>query len=401
VIGGAGPRLRALKRPLPQPITGVRPMASVSPDLHESPAATDEACERFLALVAQARETQLADNLDHLFHPWGHELPDPAGEQERVAEQLAILARCGTIWERMDDERSRDLLLRFLAYRALGPAHVRLELEPLPYRRSVTALTAQMAEKVGLLGVPGMPFEWQFHLYNLAQAGYPLRIVGQPLPLASTFLFSQYAYRDEHVPARPRPGDVAVDAGGCWGETALWLAHMVGAEGRVHTFEPAPRNRDLLARNLSLNPLHANRVTVWEHVLGARRGETAWIANRMAAGVTVRDELAKVHSWDQSEHALELRTETIDALVAQGAIERVDFLKVDVEGADVGVLEGAAETIRAFRPRLAIACYHKPDDLVQIPEAIASLGVEYRWHLQCSTMVEIDTVAFAVPVEPA
>jgi FkbM family methyltransferase len=360
-----------------------------------------EACERFLALVAEARTTHLADNLDHLFHPWGHVPPDAAQADERIAAELAVLARCGTLWSRLGDEDGRALLLRFFAYRALGPAHVRLQLEPLEYRRAVIGLSAQMAEKVGLLGVPGMPFEWQFHLYNLARAGYPLRVVGQPLPLASTFLFSQYAYRDAAVPARPRRGDVAIDAGGCWGETALWLAHMVGAEGRVHTFEPTPRNRDLLTRNLSLNPSLATRVTLWEHPLGARRGETVWLADRMAAGSAVREQIEQVHSWDATPDALELRIETIDALVAEGGIDRVDFLKVDVEGADLGVLEGAAETIRAHRPRLAIACYHKPDDLVRIPDLLASLGVEYRWYLQCSTMVDIDTVAFALPVDAA
>ncbi len=364
----------------------------------EAGTASADACERFHVLLAEARATHLADNLDHLFHPWGHPLPEPAQEDDRVAAELAVLEQMGTIWQAMGDEQSRELLLRFLAYRALGPAHVRLQLEPVHYRRSVVALSATMAEKVGLLGVPGMPFEWQFHLYNLARAGFPLRVVGQPLPLASTFLFSQYAYRDETIAARPRPGDVAIDAGGCWGETALWLAHMVGNEGRVHTFEPTPRNRDLLARNLSLNPALASRVSTWEQPLGATRGETVWLADRMAAGATLRDEIAKVHSWDGSEQALELQTETIDALVAEGGIDRVDFLKVDVEGADLGVLQGAAETIRAHRPRLAIACYHKPDDLVQIPDFIASLGVEYRWYLQCSTMTEIDTVAFAVPV---
>lgn len=364
-----------------------------------APTVPQEALDRFEALIAQARRTHLADNLDHFFHPWGHELPDPEQTDERVAEQRAILAQEHTIWDCMGDAVSRELLLRFHAYRALGPAHVRLQLEPVAYRRSINAMNAQMAEKVGLYGLGSMPFEWQFHLYNLARAGFPLHVLGQPLPLASTFLFSQYAYRDAAAGAHPKPGDVAIDAGGCWGETALWLAHTVGAEGHVHTFEPAPRNRDLLSRNLQLNPLHANRVTVWDHVLGARRGETVWLANRMAAGATVRDELAKVHSWDQTDQALELRTEAIDELVLGGAIERVDFLKVDVEGADLGVLEGAAETIRRDRPRLAIACYHKPDDLVRIPDFVASLSVEYRWYLQCSTMVDIDTVAFAVPLE--
>ena len=71
-------------------------------------------------------------------------------------------------------------------------------------------------------------------------------------PLASTYLFSQYAYRDAAAGARPLPGDVVIDGGGCWGETALWLAHVVGPDRvRAHCFEPTPSNRALLADNLA------------------------------------------------------------------------------------------------------------------------------------------------------
>lgn len=345
--------------------------------------------DAFLALVDDARETHLADNVDYLFSPWGVELPDPAGEDERIERQLEVLDRCGTFWDALGDEESRQLFLRFLAYRALGPAHVRLQLEPGDYRRQVIALTAGMLRQAGLLGAPGMPFEWQFHHYDLHATGCPVQILGQPLPIASTFLFSQYAYRDPAVPARPRLGDTAIDAGGCWGETALWLAHSVGSGGTVHSFEPTPRNRDLLHKNLSLNPSLQLRVKVWDAPLAAEAGERVWIRNTIAAGATMQD-----HSVDDS---VELTTDTIDAMVARGEIDAVDFIKVDVEGADLGVLQGAADTIRSQRPRLAIACYHKPDDLAVIPDFVASLGVEYDWYLQCSTMTDIDTVAFAVP----
>ena len=80
------------------------------------------------------------------------------------------------------------------------------------------------------------------------------------------------------------------------------------------------------------------------------------------------------------------------------SIERVDFIKLDVEHFDLGVLQGAAETIRTQRPRLAISIYHRPDDLATIPAFVDSLGVAYRWYLQCSTMTDIDTVAFGVPI---
>ncbi len=363
-----------------------------TPEPAAVPSAMADARGAFLQVVADSQTRCLPDNLDPLFHPYGHELPDPDGAGARLVEQLEILERATVLWRQLGDAESRRLWLRFLAYRALGPAHVRLQLEPLEYRRSVIALTAQMMRQPAALGTPGMPFEWGLHHYDLRPAGIPIEVIGPPLPLASTYLFSQYAYRDEAAGARPRPGDVAVDAGGCWGDTALWLAHAVGAEGRVHTFEPSPRNRSLLEANLRLNPALAPRVHVHPTPLGAHAGETVWIDNVIAAGATVREQ-----AGDRAA-SVQLSTDTVDALVQRGEIERVDFLKVDVEGADLGVLQGAAETIAQQRPRLAIAAYHRPDDLVSIPEFIASLQVEYRWYLQCSTMTDVDTVAFGVPV---
>ncbi|MGH2895828.1 MAG: FkbM family methyltransferase, partial [Solirubrobacteraceae bacterium] len=215
-----------------------------------------------------------------------------------------------------------------------------------------------------------------------------------PLPLASTMAFSLYAYRDESVPARPRHGDIVLDAGGCWGDTALWFAHAVGPEGMVHTFEPTPGNRKLLDQNLALNPALAQRIRVWSDPLGPQLGAEVWMPDVIAAGATLQAE-ATAGDFE----LLPMRTQTIDALVRDAAIPRVDFLKVDVEGADLGVLEGAAETIASQRPRLAIACYHKPDDLVAIPDFVAGLGVDYRWYLQCSTMTDVDTVAFAVSAD--
>jgi FkbM family methyltransferase len=349
---------------------------------------------RFLQTVAVAQATHLPDNIDYLFAPHGVELPDPALVGERLDEQLSILERATTLWNALGDESSRELLLRFFAYRALGPAHVRLQLEPGPYRRTVIALGAQALRKGFVTHFPALPVEWQVHHYDLRPFGLPFEVIGSPLPLASTMAFSQYAYRDESVPARPRHGDVVLDAGGCWGDTALWFAHAVGPEGMVHTFEPAPGNRQLLDQNLTLNPALAQRIRVWSDPLGPQSGVEVWMPDVVAAGATLQAD-----ATPGTFEVIPMRTQTIDELVGNGTTPRVDFVKVDVEGADLGVLEGAAETIRSQRPRLAIACYHKPDDLVVIPDFVAGLGVEYRWYLQCSTMTDVDTVAFAVPAD--
>jgi FkbM family methyltransferase len=347
---------------------------------------------RLLQMVLECRAERPLDNFDHFFAPMGVELPDPAGEGERLAELLALLPRMVCFWQRLGDDASREVFLRFLAHRVLGPVHVRLQLEPAEYRGAIQLLNARLMEKPNALPLPGIPLEWMFNLYDLRPAGVPVRVIGQPLPLASTFVLGQYAYRDGAVDARPHAGDVALDVGGCWGDTALFLAAAVGSEGRVISFEPTPANRDILTMNLSLNPELATRISVCDAAASSSVGELVYIPNRVSAGATVRNER-------EGDDMVALQTVTIDALVAEGTIPRVDFLKVDVEGADLGVLEGAAETIRSMRPRLALACYHKPDDLATLPGFVNSLGVEYRWYLQCSTMTPVDTVAFGVPVD--
>jgi FkbM family methyltransferase len=349
----------------------------------------------FLQVVAEAQQTHLADNMDMLFEPWGRELPDPAGAGARLAVQLEVLDRCGTLWDGIGDAESRAVLLRYLAYRALGPAHVRLQLEPGPYRRAVIGMTAQLVREVAVAGMPGMPFEWAHHVYDFAPTGVPLRVAGPPLPLASTLVFSQYAYRDaEAAPrARPLPGDVALDVGGCWGETALWLAHEVGAGGHVHTFEPSSQNLLLLASNLERNSALVSRISVHASPLAAQAGREIWVDDAVAAGATTHDEAPDAGGRAVTPAV----TDAIDALVARGALDRVDFVKVDVEGAELEVLRGAAHTLRTQQPRLALAAYHRPDDLAVLPAFVASLGLDYCWHLQCSTMTDVDTVLFGVP----
>jgi FkbM family methyltransferase len=181
-----------------------------------------------------------------------------------------------------------------------------------------------------------------------------------------------------------RPGDVVIDGGGCWAETSLHFAHLAGPEGRVETFEFDPSNLETLRRNLALNPELAERVHVHPHPLWHTAGERLTYASN-GPGTRVGSDGAGPG----------VKTATIDALVASGVVERIDFVKLDIEGAELSALQGAADTLRRFRPRLAIAAYHKPDDLVVLPAFLEDLGVGYRVAIGHYTMAVEETILFA------
>jgi hypothetical protein len=79
---------------------------------------------------------------------------------------------------------------------------------------------------------------------------------------------------------------------------------------------------------------------------------------------------------------------TIDKIVAELGLPRVDFIKMDVEGSEVNALQGAAETIRKWKPRMAISTEHDWDDQFEIPKTVRNLRPEYQ--MQCVECLELN-----------
>ena len=86
---------------------------------------------------------------------------------------------------------------------------------------------------------------------------------------------------------------------------------------------------------------------------------------------------------------------TIDAAVAKAAAPRVDFIKMDIEGSELAALRGAEETIRRWRPKLAISLYHRYEDFITIPAWIDALGLGYRFFLDHYSIHAEETVLYA------
>jgi hypothetical protein len=88
---------------------------------------------------------------------------------------------------------------------------------------------------------------------------------------------------------------------------------------------------------------------------------------------------------------------TVDQVMAERPGLRLDFLKMDIEGAELSALRGARQTLLRDRPRLAISLYHQVDDFVTIPLYLASLLPDYEFYLGHYTIHAEETVLYGRP----
>ena len=76
--------------------------------------------------------------------------------------------------------------------------------------------------------------------------------------------------------------------------------------------------------------------------------------------------------------------------------DKVTFIKMDIEGAELNALKGSREIIKKYKPRLAVSVYHKKEDLIEIPLYIKELVPEYKLYIRHYSNAAIETVLYAV-----
>jgi FkbM family methyltransferase len=330
-------------------------------------------------LIRADAGADLVDNVDILRFPAGTGQPTGPQASKCLGELLSHSPRLQLLYDLLADPADRELLARLLAYRVLGHRKVELPLTAQRLRGlTERAYGARTVERTAPLGVN----DWYADDYDLSALGYPVRLRAFVQTIVCTFELQQYRCPGA-LSVAVRPGDVVIDGGGYYGDSALYFSHLTGPEGRVLTFEFEPGSLELLEHNLELNPELAARIGVIRAALWDRAGERVSFHTQGPGTV-----IAPGGGGSTS-------TDSIDGLIERGAISRVDFIKLDVEGCELRALRGAESALRRFRPRLAIAAYHKPDDLFTIPEYLHGLGLGYRFRLAHFTIHSEETVLFA------
>src|SRR5687768_4241979 len=226
---------------------------------------------------------------------------------------------------------------------------------------------------------------WKLDHQDLNRIGYPIEVYLMPVWVVTTFMIKQYEYSNDKTIIQAREGDYVIDAGGGWGDTALYFAYLVGQYGKVYTFEFESENLRVIQRNLDLNPGISNRIQIIEKALWDKSGEELIYSINGPATSLTKNQTGN----------LQVSTLTLDNFVGEEGLPRVDFIKMDIEGSELKALYGAERTIRAFRPKLAISVYHNQDDIITVSNYLENLELGYEIFLGHFTIYSGETILFA------
>jgi FkbM family methyltransferase len=141
---------------------------------------------------------------------------------------------------------------------------------------------------------------------------------------------------------RPKHSDNFVDVGAHIGRYSIIAAKRIGSLGRVIAIEAHPETFELLKKNIELNGLH--NVTTINSVVTSQEGRVRLYLPGQDSGFTVYNTIM-VNRAKPTENFLEVEANTLDNIVESTNITEVNWIKIDVEGAELEVLKGAVNTL--------------------------------------------------------
>ena len=192
--------------------------------------------------------------------------------------------------------------------------------------------------------------------YRLASAGLRQRDVAVRNGIAKGLKFNtgescpELALGTYEVPIQKifaqhlKTGDVFYDIGANVGFFSIIAAKLVGEGGKVYAFEPGSENAKSIRHNGELN--NFNQIEVIEKAVSNTSGTGEFLLAKYSGGHA----LATADAPPDLAGKVTVNLVSIDDLIASGQIEPPNFVKIDVEGAELDVLKGMTQTIKTYQP---------------------------------------------------
>lgn len=171
--------------------------------------------------------------------------------------------------------------------------------------------------------------------------------------------------------------EIFVD-GGCYdGETAIDFIKWHGeGGGYIYAWEPDTENQEKCRKIFEGKRIEGKLIPkgLWSDT-----GELKFKLDKTASAIA-KDGDIKIEV-DSIDHAIN---------------KPVTYIKMDIEGAEYQAILGAKNTITAYKPKMAVCVYHKPEDIWELPHLIHEINSEYRFYLRHYSFGDIETVLYAL-----
>jgi len=155
---------------------------------------------------------------------------------------------------------------------------------------------------------------------------------------------TSYEPEMDHFLSLLQPGDTFVDVGANIGNFSLHAWRRIGPDGQIYAFEPLQANFEILERNIRIN--EARNIDALKVALSDREGAfTMHVPSRNSSAMLV-------HSGG------EVMTETLDGFCARHQVGEVKFIKVDIEGGELGFFRGAQKVLQESKPTILFESMH-------------------------------------------
>jgi FkbM family methyltransferase len=178
-----------------------------------------------------------------------------------------------------------------------------------------------------------------------------------------------YGYSDGQFDVTVKKNDVVIDAGAWIGDFSAYAASK-GAI--VYAFEPVKNVFDLLCKTEKLNNTgEQGKIYSVQKGLGNSEGDIMISINKKNSGSN--SIIMQVGTTTER-----ISITTLDKFVEENKIDKIDFIKADIEGAERDMLRGASNVLKTFAPKLAICTYHLPDDPEVLEKIIVEANPDYK-----------------------
>jgi FkbM family methyltransferase len=173
-----------------------------------------------------------------------------------------------------------------------------------------------------------------------------------------------YGYKDGKFDVTVKENDTVIDAGAWIGD---FSAYAASKRAQVYSFEPVSRNYVRLKETANLND---GKILPIQKGLGKEESEVAIYINASdSAGSSMFLKRSKVSE--------KMKITTLDNFVMKNKIEKIDFIKADIEGGERDLLRGAVKVLKECAPKLAICTYHSPEDPELLEKIIKEANPKY------------------------